>query len=320
LDRVTVRPIRPPTKETLIASHLAAPTTNNNLAHHRAGAGEPLVLLHGIGESAVGWQPIHQALNDDYDVIAFDLPGFGGSPSLPSGVTPTAAVLADAVERELDRLGVAQFHVAGYSLGARVALELATRGRTLSVIAIAPDGLGTPLERVHQAAALLTGRTLAMLLAPIARPLTATGAGRSLFFAMERSRPWQLPAEDAGQLLLDFAQAPGYLETVQVSMFDVPTGLDRITCPVLLLQGTADPLVSMQSPRFLAFLRHAQLQWLPGLSHVPISEAPQLVASTMLRFLKTATDKRERDRTLPASLGSSHVRTTRPTAQEPTAA
>jgi pimeloyl-ACP methyl ester carboxylesterase len=182
---------------------------------------------------------------------------------------------------------VARFHVAGYSLGARVALELATRGRTLSVIAIAPDGLGTPLERVHQAAALLSGRALAMLLAPIATQVAATGAGRSLFFAMERSRPWQLPAADASQLLVDFAQAPGYLETVQAAMVDVPTRLERITCPVLLLQGTADPLVSMQSPRFLAFVRHAQLRWLPGLSHVPISDDPKLVASLMLRFLKT---------------------------------
>jgi pimeloyl-ACP methyl ester carboxylesterase len=242
-------------------------------------------LLHGVGESAVGWQPVHQTLSDDYDVIAFDLPGFGRSPALAPGVAPTAAALADAVEQELDQLGVAHFHVAGYSLGARVALELATRGRIHSVIAIAPDGLGTPLERLHQAAALLTGRTLARLLAPIATPLAATAAGRSLFFAMERSRPWQLPAEDARQLLLDFAQAPGYLETVQASMFDVPTGLDRITCPVLLVQGTADPLVSLQSPRFLAFIRHAQLQWLPGLSHVPISDDPRLVASLMLKFL-----------------------------------
>jgi pimeloyl-ACP methyl ester carboxylesterase len=273
-------------------------------------------LLHGIGESAVGWQPIHQALSDRYDVIAFDLPGFGRSPALPRGIPPTAAALADAVERELDRLGVAQFHVAGYSLGARVALELATRGRTLSVIAIAPDGLGTPLERLHQAAALLTGRTLAMLLAPIATQVAATGAGRSLFFAMERIRPWQLPADDAGQLLLDFAQAPGYLETVRASIFDVPTRLERITCPVLLLQGTADPLVSMQSPRFLAFVRHAQLQWLPGLSHVPISDDPQLVASIMLRFLKTATETRERDRMLPASLVSSRVQTMRQRGRE----
>jgi pimeloyl-ACP methyl ester carboxylesterase len=284
--------LKPPTQRgDIIASRLSAPTTNN-LAHHRTGAGEPLVLLHGVGESAVGWQPIHQALSDHYDVIAVDFPGFGRSPALPPGIAPTAAALADAIEGELDRLGVAQFHVAGYSLGARVALELATRGRTHSVIAIAPDGLGAPLERVHQAAALLSGRTLARLLAPIATPVAATGAGRSLFFAMERSRPWQLPADDARQLLLDFAEAPGYLETVQAAIFDVPTRLEDITCPVLLLQGTADPLVSMQSPRFLAFIRHAQLRWLRGLSHVPISDDPRLVASLMLRFLKTATDKR----------------------------
>ena len=37
--------------------------------------------------------------------------------------------LADAVEHEMDQLGIADFHVAGYSLGARVSLELATRGR-----------------------------------------------------------------------------------------------------------------------------------------------------------------------------------------------
>jgi pimeloyl-ACP methyl ester carboxylesterase len=55
-------------------------------------------------------------------------------------VAPTAAALADAIERELDELGVADFHVAGCSLGGRVALELATRGRVRSVVAIAPDG------------------------------------------------------------------------------------------------------------------------------------------------------------------------------------
>jgi pimeloyl-ACP methyl ester carboxylesterase len=100
--------------------------------------------------------------------------------------------LADAVEREMDHLGMGDFHVAGYSLGARVSLELATRGRIRSVVAIAPDGLGTPLERVHQATALMTGRMMATLLAPIATLMTASGPGRSLFFAMERSRPWKL--------------------------------------------------------------------------------------------------------------------------------
>jgi pimeloyl-ACP methyl ester carboxylesterase len=134
--------------------------------------------------------------------------------------------------------------------------------------------------------------------------VAATGAGRSLFFAMERSRPWQLPADDARQLLVDFAQAPGYLATVQAAMVDVPGGLERITCPVLLLQGTTDPLVSMQSPRFLAFVRHAELRWLPGLSHVPISDDPRRVASLMLRFLRTATEDRDHGPRLPAPLRS----------------
>ena len=73
-------------------------------------------MLHGVGESAVGWQPIHQALSDNYDVIAFDLPGFGRSPALLPGIAPTAAALADAIERDLDRLGVAPFHVAVFPL------------------------------------------------------------------------------------------------------------------------------------------------------------------------------------------------------------
>ncbi len=209
------------------------------------------MLLHGVGESAVGWRPVQDALSRDYDVIALDFPGFGGSAKLPADALPSAVALADAVEREMDQLGIGDFHVAGYSLGARVSLELATRGRIRSVVAIAPDGLGTPPERVYQATALMAGRTMATLLAPVATPLTASGPGRSLFFAMERSRPWKLTRQDARQLLLNFANAPAYEETVLATMFDIPAGLDRISCPVLIMQGTADPLISMQSPRFL---------------------------------------------------------------------
>jgi pimeloyl-ACP methyl ester carboxylesterase len=240
----------------------------------------------------VGWRPVQEALSGEYDVITMDFPGFGNSAALPAHVAPTAAALADAVEREMDELGVVDFHVAGYSLGARVALELATRGRVRSVVAIAPDGLGTPVERIHQAMALMSGRSLATLLAPIATELSATGAGRSLFFGSERSRPWKLTADDARHLLLNFANATAYRETVWATMVDVVRGLDRITCPVLILQGTADPLVSMQSPRFLAFVPHAQLRWLPGLSHVPISDDPALVARLMLDFLDANLDPR----------------------------
>ena len=166
------------------------PVSTTSLVRHRAGAGEPLVLLlHGVGESAVGWRPVQDALSRDYDVIALDFPGFGGSAKLAADALPSAVALADAVEGEMDQLGIGDFHVAGYSLGAQVSLELATRGRIRSIVAIAPDGLGTPRERVYQATALMAGRMMATLLAPVATLMTASGPGRSLFFAMERSRP-----------------------------------------------------------------------------------------------------------------------------------
>ena len=81
---MTVFSSRPPHQRDKIASRLSA-TTPNKLTRYRTGVGEPLVLLHGIGESVVGWQPVHDALSKDYDVIAVDLPGFGRSPSLPPG-------------------------------------------------------------------------------------------------------------------------------------------------------------------------------------------------------------------------------------------
>jgi hypothetical protein len=87
-----------------------------------------------------------------------------------------------------------------------------------------------------------------MLLAPIATPVAATGAGRSLFFAMERGRAWQVPTEDAHRLLLDFAQAPGYLETVQAAMVDVPTRLERISLMIRSLSPRACCGSSRQRP------------------------------------------------------------------------
>jgi pimeloyl-ACP methyl ester carboxylesterase len=56
------------------------------LAYTRAGAGAPLVLLHGIGSSRHAWDPVLPALTGRFDVIAVDLPGFGGSGPVPPEV------------------------------------------------------------------------------------------------------------------------------------------------------------------------------------------------------------------------------------------
>lgn len=264
-----------------------APTSPTGLNTYRTGAGEPLVLLHGMGESLIGWKPAIGRLAQFYDVIAVDLPGFGRSPALPAGVTPTAVNLAAAIEKALDEMGIGAYHVAGYSLGARVALELAGTDRVRSVIAMGPDGLGTPAERLGGYLGLVAARGVATILAPIADILSSTPAGRAVFFTGNRSLPWQLTPADARDLLTDYADAPAYAATNLAAAFDTSTHLQHITQPVLFLQGTNDP-ITYQVLRYLPLIPHVRLQLLPGMNHVPISDDPTAVTTHMLRFLDQA--------------------------------
>src|SRR3954447_13421526 len=90
------------------------------LAHRRTGTGPPLVLMHGIGLDHRCWDPVLPQLERSREVIAVDLPGFGGSPGLGA---PEVGTLADEVEDTLKALGVPGAHVAGNSLGGAIALE-----------------------------------------------------------------------------------------------------------------------------------------------------------------------------------------------------
>ncbi len=80
-------------------------------------------------------------LEERFDVLAVDMPGFGRSEPFPPGVDSTPEALADAVEDEMGRAGFDRAHIAGNSLGGWVALELARRGRAETVTAISPAGL-----------------------------------------------------------------------------------------------------------------------------------------------------------------------------------
>ena len=70
------------------------------------GEGPTLVLLHGIGMAASAWKPILDRLGASRRVIAFDLPGFGRTPSLPDSIDPTPAAIARALVGELRARGV----------------------------------------------------------------------------------------------------------------------------------------------------------------------------------------------------------------------
>ena len=256
----------------------------SRLDSHRGGSGEPLVLVHGVGHTWRGWKPMLPLLERRFDVLAIDLPGFGHSAPLPPHVTPTAEALADAVERELDSAGFATAHVAGNSLGGWIGLELARRGRARTVTAISPLGLALPREG-RWGAAVLRAMRAAVLAMPAPEPLVRTAAGRTLFAGPAYGKPWRADPDDLIEQMVLFADAPAFESTLEATFMAQPLGLTGLRCPVLLLWGTKDLiLLPRQGRRFERLIPGAELRYLKGLGHTPMSDDPEGLAEAVEAF------------------------------------
>jgi pimeloyl-ACP methyl ester carboxylesterase len=105
-----------------------------------AGTGpETLLCVHGLGGTKASFLPTVNQLADDYRVVAIDLPGFGESDK-PIGAPYDASWFARSVFAAMDALGVDTAHIAGNSMGGRVAIEagLTDRDRIGGLILLSP--------------------------------------------------------------------------------------------------------------------------------------------------------------------------------------
>jgi pimeloyl-ACP methyl ester carboxylesterase len=88
-----------------------------------AGAGDPVLLIHGLGATKGSFLTTLAALAPAFRVTALDLPGFGDSYK-PLRADFDARFFAHAVVATLDALGIERAHLVGNSLGGRIALEV----------------------------------------------------------------------------------------------------------------------------------------------------------------------------------------------------
>jgi len=148
------------------------------------GAGPPIMLLHGFGQTHVAWRRIAPALAKRFTVVAMDLRGYGWSavPDSEKGEAYTKREMADDVVKVMEALGHVQFALVGHDRGARVGMRL---------------GLDHP------------GRLTKLALINIAPLDNAFGAGdlqragRSRFLAAEAPRPEELIGLDPTGFLDD---------------------------------------------------------------------------------------------------------------------
>ncbi|MBL6454029.1 alpha/beta fold hydrolase [Belnapia sp. T6] len=89
---------------------------------HRRGQGQPLVLLHCLGQSWRFWDVL-EPLADRYELIAYSLPGHHDT-SLPAGQYDQEATTAQ-LHALMQREGIGRFHLAGISMGGSLAVHFA---------------------------------------------------------------------------------------------------------------------------------------------------------------------------------------------------
>jgi pimeloyl-ACP methyl ester carboxylesterase len=256
-----------------------------------AGLGPDVVLcLHGLGGTKASFLPTVAALAERYRVVAMDLPGFGESDK-PIGAPYDSEWFARAAFDTLDALGVDAAHLAGNSMGGRVAIEagLMDRSRVRSLVLLSPalawlrDRRWAPVVRLLRpelgllqvAPRSVTDRIVRRLVPGGNDGWAAAGVdeflrsyltprGRAAFYAAARSIYLDEPHGDDG-----FWNRLGGLAT-----------------DALFVWGRHDTLVPIafmkHVERALPAARHVELDC----GHVPQLERPRETHAAMLDFMR----------------------------------
>jgi pimeloyl-ACP methyl ester carboxylesterase len=271
----------------------------DRLALTRRGTGAPLVLLHGIGMSRAAWNPVLPALAERFDVLAVDLPGFGGSPPLPPEVEPHPAALAAAVAGLLDDLGIRRPHVAGNSLGGWVALELARLRPLASLALLSPAGLWRGSTPVYQRLSLHASRGLSRHAAGSLDRLVEHPLGRVLVLGQTHGRPARMSPGQARTVLADMAGGPGFDAVAAATRHRHYVAGPVHDVPVTVAFGTRDRLLPRGSRNLGELPPDACLAALPGCGHVPMADDPAAVTA----LIAAATARARPDTLMPGSAG-----------------
>ena len=249
----------------------------------RQGAGPPLLLVHGLGGSWRSWTTILPALSENRELVALDLPGHGEfSAAAESG---TFMGLADSVETFIVDHGLEDIDTVGSSLGARIVLEMARRGKVGATIALDPGGFWRGWERTYFRSTLSASIRLVRGLGPALPTLSKSAVSRSMLLAQLSARPWKLDGVIVATELKSFAAT----ETFDALVRDLATAPEQegpaaeTSRPVVIGWGRQDRLcLPRQAARAMEAFPSARLHWFEQCGHFPMWDQPEETVQLIL--------------------------------------
>ncbi len=256
----------------------------------------PVLMLHSIGTNLHVWDPQAEALSRTHRVIRCDLRGHGLS-SVVEGEATMADLAADAFAL-LDTLGIAKAHVAGVSIGGRIAMEMCATdpSRVLSLFLLDTAMAFPPPENWS------------------ARITAVTGGGMAAIADAVKAR-WVVHAATpsaAGLRAMLLATPPTGYAACCAALRDARAEplMGKLHGPATVVVGEQD-----QAPFDTAAgairdaIPGALLTVIPNASHIPTFEAADAVTAALLgHFAPTTDDPFEAGMAVrKAVLGEAHV-------------
>ncbi len=252
------------------------------LDNDRAAAKRTILMIHGFGDSGLGWVQFARLFRDnDFRIVIPDLPGFGLSDK-----NPDTDYRYDAQARRLavlmQALKVAHFHVAGNSMGGAVAAELAIQQphsvRSLTLL----DAAGVHYRPSELDRALLAGRNPLVMKKP-------EDFDAMLSFAMTQRPIMPRP-------ILDYLSERAIKDSTlherifQDALFNdinfLLPKLDAIQSPTLIIWGEKDRVLHPDNAKiFNKFIKDSRVVILPNIGHIPMVEAPYESAAEVVKFI-----------------------------------
>ncbi len=259
-----------------------------------AGAGAPLMLLHGFTGCAQSWAHVEPALAGRFKLIMPDLLGHGRTDSPADAARYRMERCVDDLIAILDRLGVDRINLLGYSMGGRVALAAAIQHpeRVASLILeSASPGLAALEERNSRAA---SDNDLADFIEREGIEAFAARWGRMPLFSSQERLPETVRARLHSQRLLNnptgLANSLRGLGTgVQTPLWE---RLGELRIPCLSIAGELDAKFVAIARRMAAAIPGAGLAIVEGAGHTVHLEQPEAFERLVLEF--ASPDRSER--------------------------